>query len=369
MARRKSSAKKASLPGRLRIVAGKWRSRLLPIAKLPGLRPTSSRIRETLFNWLCEEIAGSYCLDLFAGTGALGFEALSRGAASATLVEFSRPGVGVLQASAAFLGADKAHIEYADALVYLQRPVTRRYDIVFLDPPFASDMVEECCRLLHSNGWLTDCAVVYIEQDKSRPEPKLPDGWRITRDKVSGNVRYFLARMASEAVHIKQKEYQVTVSAMYPGTFDPITLGHVDLVRRASRLFDRVLVAIAANPGKEPMFSLDERVELASVSLQGFDNVEIFGYEGLTVDFAKANDLQVIVRGLRAISDFEYEFQLANMNRHLTDEVETVFLTPTEKYTFISASLVREIASMGGDISEFVPPGVRIALLQRVGRS
>lgn len=159
----------------------------------------------------------------------------------------------------------------------------------------------------------------------------------------------------------------MTVSAMYPGTFDPITLGHVDLVRRASRLFDRVLVAIAANPGKEPMFSLDERVQLATVALEDLDNVEIFGYQGLTVDFAKANDLQVIVRGLRAVSDFEYEFQLANMNRHLTDEVESLFLTPTEKYTFISASLVREIASMGGDVSEFVPPGVQAALLARVG--
>lgn len=158
----------------------------------------------------------------------------------------------------------------------------------------------------------------------------------------------------------------MTVSAMYPGTFDPITLGHEDLVRRACRLFDRVVVAIAANPGKEPMFSIDERVSLSKSVLGEFDNVEVSGYDGLTVDFAKANDLQVIVRGLRAISDFEYEFQLANMNRHLTSEVETAFLTPTEKYTYISSSLVREIAGMGGDISEFVSPQVRSAILERV---
>jgi pantetheine-phosphate adenylyltransferase len=153
---------------------------------------------------------------------------------------------------------------------------------------------------------------------------------------------------------------------MYPGTFDPITLGHEDLVRRACRLFDKVVVAIAANPGKEPMFSIDERVSLAESVLSEFDNVEVRGYDGLTVDFATANDLQVIVRGLRAISDFEYEFQLANMNRHLTSEVETAFLTPTEKYTYISSSLVREVASMGGDISEFVSPQVRSALLERI---
>ena len=161
----------------------------------------------------------------------------------------------------------------------------------------------------------------------------------------------------------------MTVAAMYPGTFDPITLGHEDLVRRACRLFDKVVVAIAANPAKEPMFTLDERVKLATAVLSDFDNVEVKGYKGLTVDFAVENELQVIVRGLRAISDFEYEFQLANMNRHLTDDVETAFLTPTEKYTYISASLVREICSMGGDISEFVSPKVKDALMKRCGRS
>ena len=157
----------------------------------------------------------------------------------------------------------------------------------------------------------------------------------------------------------------MTVSAMYPGTFDPITLGHEDLVRRAGRLFDKVVVAIAANPSKEPMFSLEERVALAQTALAEFDNVEVTGYEGLTVDFARQNDLQVIVRGLRAISDFEYEFQLANMNRHLTDEVETAFLTPTETYTYISSSLVREICTLGGDVSEFVSPRVKEALQKR----
>jgi pantetheine-phosphate adenylyltransferase len=161
----------------------------------------------------------------------------------------------------------------------------------------------------------------------------------------------------------------MAVSAMYPGTFDPITLGHEDLVRRASRLFDKVVVAIAANPGKEPMFTLDERVALAKYVLKDFNGVEVTGYEGLTVNFAKENGLRVIVRGLRAISDFEYEFQLANMNRHLTDEVETAFLTPTETYTYISSSLVREIAALGGDVSEFVSPAIKKALLERCGRA
>lgn len=155
----------------------------------------------------------------------------------------------------------------------------------------------------------------------------------------------------------------MTVSAMYPGTFDPITLGHEDLVRRAICLFDRVVVAVATNPSKETMFSLEERVALAQTVLEDFDNVEVMGYTGLTVNFAQDHNLQVIIRGLRAISDFEYEFQLANMNRHLTADVETVFLTPTETYTYISSSLVREICGMGGDVSEFVSPKVKSALI------
>jgi pantetheine-phosphate adenylyltransferase len=150
--------------------------------------------------------------------------------------------------------------------------------------------------------------------------------------------------------------------AMYPGTFDPITNGHYDLVRRAANIFDRVVVAIAANPGKAPLFTLDERVELAREVLRGVTNVEITGYTGLTVDFARQHGLSVVVRGLRAVSDFEFEFQLATMSRHLSDQVDYVFLTPTEQFNFISSTLVREIASFGGDVSQFVHPSVAGAL-------
>ena len=154
------------------------------------------------------------------------------------------------------------------------------------------------------------------------------------------------------------------VEAMYPGTFDPITKGHKDLVRRAARLFDRVVVAVAANPGKTPMFDLAQRVEMAEEVLKDIDGIDVVGYDGLTIQFAVDNGLGVIVRGLRAVSDFEYEFQLANMNRHLTDEVETAFLTPTERYTFISSTLVREIALLGGDVGQFVDPLVERELVR-----
>ena len=153
--------------------------------------------------------------------------------------------------------------------------------------------------------------------------------------------------------------------AMYPGTFDPFTNGHNDLVRRACRLFDQVVVAVAANPGKAPLFTLEQRIEFARHVLRDVPNVEVAGYTGLTVNFAHERGLNAVVRGLRAVSDFEFEFQLATMNRHLSDRVETVFLTPTEQFNFISSTLIREIASFGGDVSEFVDPKVADALRAR----
>ena len=153
-------------------------------------------------------------------------------------------------------------------------------------------------------------------------------------------------------------------AAVYPGTFDPITRGHEDLLRRAAGIFERVVVAIAANPNKTPMFNIDERVELARGVLADLPNVSVTGYHGLTVDVARQHGNAVIVRGLRAVSDFEFEFQLANMGRHLAPGVETMFLTPKEHFTFISSTLVREIASLGGDVSQFVHPLV-VAAFQR----
>jgi pantetheine-phosphate adenylyltransferase len=157
----------------------------------------------------------------------------------------------------------------------------------------------------------------------------------------------------------------MSISALYPGTFDPITNGHQDLIRRAASIFQRVVVAIAANPSKTPLFSLDERVDLARRVLADIPNVEVMGYSGLTVKFAQEHGLAVMVRGLRAVSDFEFEFQLATMSRQIAGQVETVFLTPTEQFSFISSSMVREIALLGGEVSRFVHPVVEEALKQR----
>jgi len=154
--------------------------------------------------------------------------------------------------------------------------------------------------------------------------------------------------------------------AIYPGTFDPFTRGHEDLVRRASLLFNKVVVAVAESRGKVPIFTLDERVEIAREVLAPFPNVEVTGFDGLLMDFLRAKDARLILRGLRAVSDFEYEFQMAGMNRKLFPDVETVFLTPADEYMFISATMVREIARLGGDVSKFVQPTVNERLLQKV---
>lgn len=150
----------------------------------------------------------------------------------------------------------------------------------------------------------------------------------------------------------------MSVNVIYPGTFDPVTNGHLDLIQRASRLFGHVTVAVAASPSKQPLFTLDERVELLRQSVAALPNVTVIGFKGLLVDLAKAQQATVLLRGVRGVTDFDYEHQLANMNRRLMPELETVFLTPSEQWSFISSTLVREIALHGGDVSEFVPAAV-----------
>ena len=193
MVARKSTDKKKSQPGQLRIVAGNWRSRLLQIADVPGLRPTSERIRETLFNWLAPQIHGTRCLDLCAGTGALGLEALSRGASEVVFVEQSPVAAKTLEANIRSLEASGAKLRNTDAREYLRSATVEAFDVVFLDPPFAAVLHDELCRLLAERHWLANGARIYIETDKHQPEVHLPESWRVLKDKTAGNVRYILA--------------------------------------------------------------------------------------------------------------------------------------------------------------------------------
>ena len=184
--------KQKSQAGRLRIVAGNWRSRLLDIADVEGLRPTSERVRETVFNWLAPRIHGARCLDAYAGTGALGLEALSRGAAGVVFIEKSPVAAKQLRRNIDVLDAQGATVLQQDALDFLRKADTGPFDIVFLDPPFADDLVEETCRLLDQRNLLADDALVYVELPKNGVGAHFPAGWQVQKDKMAGNVRYML---------------------------------------------------------------------------------------------------------------------------------------------------------------------------------
>jgi 16S rRNA (guanine966-N2)-methyltransferase len=195
MAARQAGGKKRSRKspgGRLRIVAGMWRSRVLAIADVPGLRPTPERVRETLFNWLSPLIAGARCLDLFAGTGALGLEALSRGASGAVFVEKNPVALAALQGNIRALDAKGAEVAARDAFAYLASLPRNSFDVVFLDPPFADDTLGELCRLLADRAILSPRGRLYLEQDRVRSLPDLPAGWNVLKNKTAGNVRYVL---------------------------------------------------------------------------------------------------------------------------------------------------------------------------------
>ena len=195
MARRKQKNK--SQAGRLRIVAGNWRSRLLDIAEVEGLRPTAERIRETLFNWLAPTLHGATCLDAYAGTGALGLEALSRGAGKVVFVERSPVAAQQLRRNIDVLEASGATVMQTAAADYLAT-CKNRFDLVFLDPPFAADLLDETCRLLHERDLLADDARIYLEMPATAGEPELPANWQVLKDKTAGNVRYMLARPGGE---------------------------------------------------------------------------------------------------------------------------------------------------------------------------
>lgn len=197
--RQRHSRKVPEPPGRVRIVAGKWRGRFVTVADVPGLRPTPERIRETLFNWLAPRIEGSRCFDLFAGTGVLGLEALSRGAAAVTFIERSAAAVRALRESVTGLRADGAAIREGDAWEVLRGRGEATCDIAFLDPPYADERLGEACALLAENGWLAPKAVVYYEQLRGREPPALPEGWRVLRENTAGNVRYCLLEAGGTA--------------------------------------------------------------------------------------------------------------------------------------------------------------------------
>jgi pantetheine-phosphate adenylyltransferase len=216
----------------------------------------------------------------------------------------------------------------------------------------------------------------WAPQPASATRLRKPAGGQAAADKLSLRRRcwlHFARQSARAAAGVTQEVSAVPsrrpITAVYPGTFDPMTLGHEDLMRRAASLFDRLVLAVAAGHHKRTMFTLDERMEVAQEAAAAYGNVEVQAFRGLLSDFVVGASGKVVVRGLRAVTDFEYEFQMAGMNRHLMPEVETVFMTPSDQFQFVSGTFVREIASLGGDVSKFVAPSVLRRLKERVSQT
>ncbi len=367
---------------RVRIIAGHLRSRQLLVPQGERVRPTSDRVKEALFSLLGGDLTGRRVLDLFAGSGALGFEALSRGAVHATFVDRDREALTALRSNVQALGVGAQcrvlPFSVLRALQFLEGEAGTcpPFDLVFADPPYADGLLWPTLTRLAGSRCVAPGALIVAEGDRHHEAATPPPGLQPLTRRAFGETVVHVFRLgdarspdAGGAAAAIPQEKPMERLAVYPGSFDPITNGHVDIVRRGLRVFDRIIVAVANNAGKRPLFSLDERLRLAERSFADETRVEVASFSGLLVDFLRRVGAHVMVRGLRAVSDFEYEFQMACMNRRLLPDVETFFMIPGENYFYLSSSIVREVAELHGSIADLVPPPVLEALEARFGKA
>ncbi len=331
----------------MRIIAGSARgTRLAPVPKT--VRPTADRVRESLFNSLGQFFEGGSVLDLYAGTGALGIEALSRGLDRAVFVERDRKVRDVILEN---LGrtrfSDQAEViggEVERVLAILEgRGDT--FDLIFADPPYRIASAEVGGNLHRLRSLLAPGGRVVIESGEAPVE-------------VAGGRKGVTRRYGGTFVTILGRSELTMIVAVCPGSFDPVTTGHLDVIRRACKIFDHVVVAVGANRRKKARLSPVQRARLIEKVTADVDNVSVEVMDGLLVDFAREQGAQAIVKGLRAVSDFESEFEQAQLNRTMFPELETVFIMASAEHSFLSSSAVREIASLGGDVRGLVPDGI-----------
>ena len=330
----------------MRIIAGSaGGTRLASVPR--GVRPTSDRVRESLFNSLGQFFEGGRVLDLYAGTGALGIEALSRGCGHAVFVERDRAARALILENLRRTGfADRAEVLGGEVEAVVGQLVTRRdrFDLIFADPPYR--IAAEVGGILHRlRSLLAPGGRVAIESGEAPVEG-------------AGGKKGVARRYGGTFITILDRSELTMIVAVCPGSFDPVTTGHLDVIVRASKVFDHVIVAVGSNRRKEARLPAVERARLIEKVTADMDNVSVEVMEGLLVDFARERGAQVIVKGLRAVSDFESEFEQAQLNRTMFPELETVFIMASAEHSFLSSSAVREIASLGGDVRGLVPEGV-----------
>jgi pantetheine-phosphate adenylyltransferase/16S rRNA (guanine(966)-N(2))-methyltransferase RsmD len=331
----------------MRIIAGSARgTRLAPVPK--NVRPTSDRVRESLFNSLGQFFDGGRVLDLYAGTGALGIEALSRGFDRAVFVERDRKVREVILDNLHRTRfPDRAEVIGGEVEGILDMLDGRGedFDLIFADPPYRIAAAEVGGNLHRLRSLLAPGGRVVIESGEAPVE-------------VAGGRKGVTRRYGGTFVTILGRADLTMIVAVCPGSFDPVTTGHLDVIRRACKIFDHVVVAVGANRRKQARLSPVQRARLIEKVTADVDNVSVEIMDGLLVEFAREQGAQVIVKGLRAVSDFESEFEQAQLNRTMFPELETVFIMASAEHSFLSSSAVREIASLGGDVRGLVPDGI-----------
>ncbi len=378
----------------MRVIAGRLGGRRLRPPPEAGVRPTSDRVREALFARL-GALEGAHVLDLYAGTGALGIEALSRGAAAAIFVERAAASLTVLIANIANLDLEReARVLRGDALATIRRlgRSGARFDLVLADPPYASDDAGPVLAALRDAQIVSEQGTVVLETSRRHPVPAVP-GWRVASERRYGDtlVTELLPDRAvgsggpleprSQERNEKRKhdrggrrhDARMTKTrqhglALFPASFDPVTNGHLDIIHRAAAVFEELVVAVATNVEKSGLFTVPERVEMLHAALDGRGGIRITSFEGLLVDYARQIGARVLLRGLRAMSDFEYEFEMALMNRHLYPEIETLFMMTSQQFFYVSSSRLKELVRFGGNVDDFVPAGVALRLREKLAR-
>jgi pantetheine-phosphate adenylyltransferase/16S rRNA (guanine(966)-N(2))-methyltransferase RsmD len=331
----------------MRIIAGSARgTRLAPVPK--AVRPTADRVRESLFNSLGQFFEGGAVLDLYAGTGALGIEALSRGLDRAVFVERDKKARRVIVENLQKTRfVDRAEVIGGDVEAVLETLESRAetFDLIFADPPYRIAAAEVGGNLHRLRSLLAPGGRVVIESGEAPVE-------------VAGGRKGVTRRYGGTFVTILGRSELTMIVAVCPGSFDPVTTGHLDVIRRACKIFDHVVVAVGANRRKQARLSPVQRARLIEKVTADVDNVSVEIMDGLLVEFAREQGAQAIVKGLRAVSDFESEFEQAQLNRTMFPELETVFIMASAEHSFLSSSAVREIASLGGDVRGLVPDGI-----------